>query len=46
MSKLSKIIIGLSIVSAVGITYVINSFKSLQDIFDISEEDEEDNNEF
>ena len=45
MKKVSTLIIGLSIASAVGITYVINSFKNFPDIFDFTE-DEEDNDEF
>lgn len=46
MKSAKKIIFALAIASAVGITYVINSFKNFPDIFDLSEENEEDDNEF
>lgn len=46
MKSARRIVFALAIASAVGITYVINSFKNFPDIFDLSEENEEDNNEF
>lgn len=46
MKNVKKIVFALAIASAVGITYVINSFKNFRDIFDLSEENEEDDNEF
>lgn len=42
MSKTKKIILAISVASSVGIAYVLNSFKNFPDIFDLSDEEEED----
>lgn len=44
MNKLQKVIIGLGVVGAVGITYVITALKGMPEAFDW-EDDEEDNHE-
>ena len=46
MKGFNKVFIGLAIAGAVGITYVLNSFKNFPDIFDLTDENEEDGNEF
>ena len=45
MSKTKKIILAITLASSVGIAYVINSFKNFPDIFDLSD-DEENEDEF
>ena len=40
MSKTKKIFIGLSIASAVGITYLVSAFKNIPEVFDWEEDDE------
>lgn len=42
MSKTKKIILAIIVASSVGITYVINSFKNFPDIFDLNDEEDED----
>lgn len=44
MNKLQKIIIGLGVAGAVGITYVVTALKGMPEVFDW-EDDEEDNYE-
>ena len=41
MNKLQKVIIGLSVASAVGLTYVISALKDIPEAFDWEEEDDE-----
>ena len=41
MNKAKKILIGLSIAGAVGITYVITALKGLPEAFDWEEDDEQ-----
>ncbi len=45
MSKTKKIILAITVLSSVGIAYVINSFKNFPDIFNL-EDEEEDEYEF
>jgi len=42
MSKTKKIILAITVASSVGIAYVINSFKNFPDIFDLGDEENED----
>ena len=44
MNKLQKIIIGLGVAGAVGITYVVTALKGMPEVFDW-QDDEEDNYE-
>jgi hypothetical protein len=41
MNKAQKILIGLGIASAVGITYVVTALRSLPEAFDWEEDDDE-----
>jgi hypothetical protein len=41
MNKIQKVIVGLSVASAVGLTYVLTALKGIPEAFDW-EEDEED----
>lgn len=41
MSKVQKIMIGLGIAGAVGITYLITALKGMPEVFDWDEDDEE-----
>lgn len=42
MNKVQKIIIGLGIAGAVGLTYIVTALKGMPDAFDLEGEDEED----
>lgn len=46
MKNVKRVAFALAIASAVGITYVLNSFKNFPDIFDLTEENEGDDSEF
>ena len=41
MNKLQKVIIGLSVASAVGLTYVVTALKGIPEAFDWEDDDEE-----
>lgn len=41
MNKIQKIIVGLSVASAVGLTYVVTTLKGIPEAFDWEEEDDE-----
>ncbi len=41
MSKVQKIMIGVGIAGAVGITYLITALKGMPEVFDWDEDDEE-----
>ena len=41
MNKIQKVIVGLSVVSAVGLTYVLTALKGLPEAFDWEEDDDE-----
>jgi hypothetical protein len=40
MKNIKKVVIALSLLGAVGLTYLIATFKSFQDIFDLEDDDE------
>ena len=42
MNKMQKVIIGLGIASAVGLTYVITALKGIPEAFDWEDDEEED----
>ena len=42
MNKLQKIVVGLGVAGAVGITYVITTLKGMPEAFDWEDEDEND----
>lgn len=42
MNKLQKVVIGLGVAGAVGLTYVITALKGIPEAFEWEEEDEED----
>jgi hypothetical protein len=42
MNKLQKVIIGLGITGAVGLTYVITALKGMPEAFDWEDEEEDD----
>lgn len=44
MSKIQKVIIGMAIAGAVGITYVLTMLKGLPEAFDWNLEEDEDEN--
>jgi hypothetical protein len=41
MNKLQKVIIGLGVAGAVGITYVVTALKGMPEVFDWEDEDDE-----
>lgn len=41
MSKMKKLFIALSILSAVGITYLVTTLKDFPDVFDLEGDDED-----
>lgn len=41
MNRLQKVIIGLGIAGAVGLTYVITALKGMPEVFDWEDEDDE-----
>jgi hypothetical protein len=41
MNKLQKVVIGLGVAGAVGLTYVITSLRGLPEVFDWEDEDEQ-----
>ena len=42
MSKIHKIIIGLGIAGAVGVTYVLTALRGMPEVFDWEDDEEED----
>jgi hypothetical protein len=44
MNKLQRVLIGLGVAGAVGLTYVVTALKGMPEAFDL-EDDEEENNE-
>ena len=42
MNKVQKIIVGLGIAGAVGITYVLTALRGMPDLFDLENDEEED----